>query len=179
MQSTLIRSLLKWQEQAHTVPSPDGTYIPVDGAIISPHVEIFRGGTAEGYPFYEAGGIVELCAVVSIAMPNCNPEVRDAPVNRPTVRQEYLWQLATKFAAVCAASQAAGARTLVLPDVGCGVYRNHPEDVGRAFGSVVHGQFSQAFDEIHIVASTQFADAAECTNFPWPLFVSFSKEPAR
>ena len=28
-------------------------HIPDDGALLSPHVEIFRGGTNEGYPFWE------------------------------------------------------------------------------------------------------------------------------
>eukprot|EP00928_Gymnodinium_smaydae_P028103 TRINITY_DN21529_c0_g1_i1.p1 TRINITY_DN21529_c0_g1~~TRINITY_DN21529_c0_g1_i1.p1 ORF type:complete len:297 (+),score=35.51 TRINITY_DN21529_c0_g1_i1:59-892(+) len=48
---------------------PWRAHLPVDGVLFSPHVEIFRGGTLDGYPFFDVAP-AELEAVVSVAMPN-------------------------------------------------------------------------------------------------------------
>ena len=162
MQSTLYLSLERAAElaSAQGVPSPaaadpprrrDGEpwrcHIPRDGVVLSPHVEFFRGDTSEGYPFspqtFEA-------TVVSVAMPNCAPNLEDAPVDVPNAL-EYEALLGQKFAALLGAAALEGADCLVMPDAGCGVYMNRPEEVGRAFGEAVRRRCPEAFAEIHLV----------------------------
>lgn len=174
MQSTLFQSLKVAKDQATRsgiLPPAsccpprkvDGSqwdcYIPEDGVVLSPNVEFFRGGTAEGYPFHPAAQCI--AAVVSVAMPNCNQRVRDAPTDAPRTRDAYLALLSKKFTAVLAAAVQAGAQSLVIPDAGCGVYENQPRDVGRAFGEALRWRFPGAFAEIHLVGQQAFADAAE------------------
>lgn len=158
VQSTLFCSL-----SVAAQVKPDGAapcrYIPEDGVVLSPHVEFFRGGTYDGYSF-EANP-VEICAIISVALPNCNPEVSDTPVDDFVDRSAYLDALLLRFAALCNAAMTVRARVLVLPDVGCGVYKNDPADVGNAFRSEVCKIFAGAFDEIHLVGSAAFVEAAK------------------
>jgi len=165
MQTTLYQSLKEVleQERASRVPPPAGSppapIIPVDGAVLSPMVEVFRGGTSDGYPFWTIP--VTICAVVSVAMPNCNPNVKDAPVDAPEDRAAYDSLLSRKFIAACTAAARSGATTLVLPDVGCGVYGNLPADVGSQFGKILKDRFSTTFKELHLVGLDDFCKAAE------------------
>jgi len=171
-QTTLYRSLVAAREIAkskgvqvsrHAVPPKPRhgvwqCHIPEGEVILSPKVEVFRGGTLEGYPFWDK--IVELSAVVSVAMPNCNPDVSDAPQDMPRDFGEYRSLLRKKFTAVCTAAALAGANVLVVPDLGCGVYRNDPQEVGAAFQDVIT---SFSFDEIHLTGSEEFARAARAS----------------
>jgi len=172
MQTTLFKSLLIAEDQAQNqdfAASPctehNGNeqghawqrHIPDDGVILSPDIEVFRGGTSEGYPFLRTP--VKLCAVVSVAMPNCNPNVRDAPCDRPAEPQVYTALLSLKFIALLTAAQRAGADVLVIPDVGCGVYGNDPRAVGSALGEVLHARCAASLREVHLVGSSEFASA--------------------
>eukprot|EP00418_Pyrodinium_bahamense_P083098 CAMPEP_0179055812 /NCGR_PEP_ID=MMETSP0796-20121207/23493_1 /TAXON_ID=73915 /ORGANISM="Pyrodinium bahamense, Strain pbaha01" /LENGTH=490 /DNA_ID=CAMNT_0020752475 /DNA_START=33 /DNA_END=1505 /DNA_ORIENTATION=+ len=171
--STLFKSLsvaknLARQQRvrppATCVPAcgPDGApwecHIPEDGVVLSPGVEFFRGPTSDGYPFRCSAERV--AAVVTVAMPNKSSKVKDAPVDTPAGRSEYLALLARKFAAVLAAVRAR-ASVLVVPDIGCGIFGNDPGDVGQAFGEAVNKGFSQTFAEIHLVGQPAFMEAAE------------------
>lgn len=174
MQSTLFQSLKVAKEQASRsgvlapascMPpfkldgSPWECYIPEDGVVLSPDVEFFRGGSSEGYPFLPKAQC--LTAVITLAMPNCNQRVRDAPVDAPSSRDAYFSLLVTKFTAVLSAAVQVGAQSLVIPDAGCGVYENKPRDVGHAFGESVRSRFPHSFSEIHLVGQPEFTDAAE------------------
>lgn len=134
-------------------------YIPEDGVVLSPCVEVFRGTTFEGYSFLESP--VMLAAVISVGLPNANERVRDAPVDKPDDIGDYRALLTKKFIALASAAQSVGARVLVMPDAGCGVYNNPREEVGKAFGSVIFDHFRHAFDEIHLVGDRRFCDVAE------------------
>jgi len=134
------------------------SYIPKDGAVLSPHVELFRGDDEDGYPFLPE--VLKLDAVVSIAMPNCNDQVSDAPVDKPDDPAEYMALLEAKFASMLYAAAESKALVLVVPDVGCGVYMNDPRTVGEAFGRTVINRCPRLFDEIHIVGSEEFAQSA-------------------
>mmetsp|Transcript_55307 Transcript_55307/g.131932 ORF Transcript_55307/g.131932 Transcript_55307/m.131932 type:complete len:623 (+) Transcript_55307:82-1950(+) len=174
MQSALLKSLHAAESKAKAagvkapsyavprLPRHGGEWhchVPEDGAILSPHVEVFRAGTTEGYPFLDEATC--LTAIVSIAMPNCNDRVRDAPYDKPPSPEAYRTLLQQKFTAMLAACLMANADTIVLPDVGCGVYGNDPEDVGFAFGRALASGFSHVFRDIHIVGGKEFAAAAE------------------
>lgn len=181
VRSTLFKSLAVAQEiaaeqgvvaPAHVDPGkgkgkhaggPWHCHIPVDGVVLSPHVEVFRGGSFEGYPFWSQP--VELAAIISVAMPNSNQAMADAPLDAPRDRQEYLDVIAEKFTAVLVAAARTGADVIVMPDVGCGVYGNNPTDVGRVLGEVVRKHFPDTFTEIHLVGKPAFADAAEAAAF--------------
>lgn len=125
--------------------------------MLSPDVEVFREGTHRGYEFLQKP--VKLCAVVSAAMPNCNPRLRDAPCDRPASEEAYHQLLTRKFDAVFEAALEAGADVLVIPDVGCGVYMNDPVAVGRALGQIAV-RFNGWFREIHVVGSSDFRASA-------------------
>jgi uncharacterized protein (TIGR02452 family) len=171
VQSTLYESLLRGCEMARdtNVLSPDWVeqgrweqYIPDDGVLMSPKVDIFRKGTREGYEFMDSPAMLE--AVVSVAMPNRNREMRDFPVDAHPDSDMYKQQLERKWRAVfTAAARYTKARTLVVPDAGCGVFRNDPHEVGVAFGKVLREEFATCFDEIVITGSDRFFQAAcEC-----------------
>jgi len=124
-------------------------HIPDDGAVLSPFVEVFRGGTDDGYAFAEAAVMLE--AIVSVAMPNLNDTMSDCPVDAPSDDQEYMLQVQRKWRAVfTAAARFTQADTLVVPDAGCGVYRNPPDQVGAVFGQVLRDEFSDCFKEVII-----------------------------
>jgi len=182
VQSTLYPSLLsaaRLAEQANVV-APDWVrpaqkvsgaswlqHIPDDGVVLSPYVEIFRGGTNDGYPFEEAAVMLE--GVVSVAMPNCNQRMSDSPVDAHPDPDEYKAQLRRKWRAVfTAASRYTQADTLVVPDAGCGVFRNPPDQVGIAFGEVLREEFSGCFKEVIITYpggrnGDTFAEFAQAT----------------
>jgi len=184
MQSTLFQSLEvagRKAEQEHIGPPPcvgpkrlqDGTeeswhcHVPVKGAILSPSVEFFRAGTNEGYTFQSEA--TEVCAIVSVAMPNCNPDMRDCPVDAPKDMDEYKGLLVDKCHALCAAALKSGATVLVVPDVGCGVYGNHATDVGAALGGVLGGAFKGVFQEVLLAGTSEFQRAVEMAAATWSL----------
>lgn len=104
-------------------------YIPIDGCIVSPHVEFFREGTQQGYRLLN--DVVELAAVVSVAMFNCNPSVRDSPIDAPKDQTAYEQGIRKKFEALVHGLAFSGADVIVFPDVGCGVFKNDPALCGR------------------------------------------------
>merc|ERR1712136_361224 len=134
-------------------------YIPSNGAIVSPLVEVFRTGTAEGYEFMAKPA--RLACVVSIAMYNMNASMKDAPVDAPVDDHEYDEGVRTKFRVALTAALGAEAVALVMPDVGCGVYQNSPERVGRLFGEVVRNEFWGHLKEIAVVGLPAFQDAVK------------------
>jgi len=171
MRSTLINSLkvaesTSCQPSVHCQPKmkapgvPWTCHIPETGCIISPDVEIFRGGTDLGYPFLPK--VVRL-PIISVAMPNRNPQVRDAPVDAPRDLRIYRELVFQKFETMLhAASDLLSGRpgVLVVPDLGCGAYGNDAVEVGRLLGEALKGH---SFLEIHLVGQASFADATEST----------------
>merc|ERR1712224_109459 len=103
-------------------------HIPEDGAILSPEVEVFRGTSSEGYPFRSKP--VCLAGVVSVAMPNCNWDCRDSPVDRPDIDGDYEMLLRAKCTAMFAAAELMSADVVVVPKIGCGVFKNDPRLIG-------------------------------------------------
>jgi len=157
IQSTLFESLEQIQEQilgAAAVHS-GRPYIPFDGAIISPSVEVFRHGSDEGYSFMDEPFTL---TVISMAMLNKNPSLRDAPVDAPEDPHEYDEAVRAKFVSTVSAAIMAGCTALVMPDVGCGVYQNPPDRVGRIFGEVLQ-QFWGEISEVAVVGMPDFKQA--------------------
>merc|ERR1711920_999448 len=113
----------------------------------------------EGYPFWKLPVRVE--AVVSIAMPNHNSGIRDAPVDAPHTHDALVLLLRRKFAAALEAAAEVRAAVVVVPDIGCGVYKNPPGTVGEVFGRVVREMFPRTFSEIHLVGSREFCQAVQ------------------
>ncbi|CAJ1450421.1 unnamed protein product, partial [Effrenium voratum] len=98
-------------------------------------VEVLRQGSAEGYQLL--GCVLELAAVISVAMFNRNPRVRDSPVDAPEDPAAYASGVRKKFLAVFHAAALCGAEVIVLPDVGCSVFQNDPAAVGRIAGQAL------------------------------------------
>merc|ERR1719362_1043675 len=122
-------------------------YIPDNGVVLSPSVEVFRGSYTTGYRFLPEA--VELAAVVSVAMPNCNPNVRDSPLDAPAKPEDYHALLCTKFRAALTAAAQVGASIVVTSAVGCGVFRNDSAAIGAALGKAI--QTLPASHRIHEV----------------------------
>lgn len=175
IQSTLFASLLEAEKQADRVqivpPSccmpakrNDGSewqrYVPDDGVIFSPYVEVFRQGSDAGYPFEKS--VIMLDAVISVAMPNCNERMSDAPIDAETTPAGYRTQLEQKWRAVLsAAAYYSEADTLVLPDAGCGVYRNQASTVGAALGLILRQEFDGRFARVILACPAgEFVQAA-------------------
>ena len=143
--------------------SPWVSHLPDDGVLLSPKVEVFRGGTNEGYPFLDEA--VKLEAVVSVAMPNRNAKMSDSPVDAHPEDEAYKTQLLQKWRAVLtAASCCLEATSLVVPDAGCGVFYNPPEEVGTSLGEVLK-EFNGRFKRVLVAfpggkAGEAFAEAA-------------------
>jgi len=67
-----------------------------------------------------------------------------------------------KFQNLLLAASEARSTTVIMPDVGCGVYGNDPSDIGRIFGEVLrNGPFWGHFQEVVLVGRDQFKDAVE------------------
>lgn len=162
LQSTLYLSLHKASRGGNRRSTKDkDCYIPENAAVLSPHVEVFRGGTNDGYEFWPQDRVRCLAAFVSVAMPNLNERVHDSPLEKDIPKDAYLDLIAKKCTAVLAAAAQAGCTCLVVPDMGCGVFRNDPVIVGRIFGQCASSPcFHNQFSEIHLCGSNAFSDAA-------------------
>jgi len=167
MQTTLHPSIAQARLEALAAAgAEDGeeshfAYIPRDGAVLSPRVELFREGTSQGYPFMQRP--VELAAVISVAMFNKNPAVGDAPLDAPEDLNLYEQIVADKFRSVLAAAVSAGASALVMCDVGCGVYMNDPAIVGRVFGEVLYREYWGRLRDVALCGKVEFQATVEKT----------------
>eukprot|EP00931_Biecheleriopsis_adriatica_P076765 TRINITY_DN50440_c0_g1_i1.p1 TRINITY_DN50440_c0_g1~~TRINITY_DN50440_c0_g1_i1.p1 ORF type:complete len:665 (+),score=89.95 TRINITY_DN50440_c0_g1_i1:36-1997(+) len=132
-------------------------HIPTDGCIVSPHVEIFRGNTDQGYFLH--GRTVPLAAVVSVAMFNKNRRVRDAPIDAPEDAREYEDGVRKKFTAMLHGAALSGADAIIIPDVGCGVFQNDPKQCGRICGDVLFN-YSSYFRRVVFTGKEEFYRAA-------------------
>lgn len=160
VQTPLFESLLSVRRQAFPDASdsePGAMYIPVDGCIVSPKVEVFRQGSGDGYTFMESPAL--LGALVSVAMFNRNDRLRDAPVDAPGSDEEYNSAVKAKLRAVLAGAVQADCDAVVIPDVGCGVYKNDPKVVGRLLGELVRQEFWGQLKEVIVVGSQAFKDS--------------------
>jgi len=131
MQSTLYFSLHEAKRRAEE--KGHRSHIPRKGAVLTPDTCVFREGTAAGYAPRRP---VWLAAVVSVSMPNQNQSVHNTPVDR-SVGWAYEQLLESKWAAVLLCLAKVHAEILVVPDAGCGVYKNDPSKVGRALGNAL------------------------------------------
>lgn len=135
-------------------------YIPRDGVVLSPLVEVFREGSDKGYPFFLQGP-ERLAAVIGVAMFNRNQCVGDAPLDAPSDSGEYEQVVREKFRSTLLAAKASQCTALVVPDVGCGVYRNDPRIVGRIFGEVLREEFRDDFQEVATCGGKEFQTAVK------------------
>lgn len=165
-QSTLYQSLQRAKE-LWGIGLQMGTYkndwpahdqhIPTDGVIVSPGVEIFRGGTDQGYKVHT--NAVAVAAVVSVAMYNKNHSVRDAPVDAPKDAKAYEDGIRKKFTAMIHGAALSSADAIIIPDVGCGVFHNDPRDCGRVVGEVLAG-YQSRFKSVVFTGDPAFYKAA-------------------
>jgi len=133
-------------------------YIPYDGVVLSPKVEVFRDGSDLGYPFLDKAQVLD--AVISVAMFNKNPKMSDCPVDAPGDNGDYEEAVSQKFRSLLSCAVQARCSALVMPDVGCGVYENDPDVVGRLFGRVLRSEFWGHLREVALVGKPEFQNAA-------------------
>eukprot|EP00403_Amphidinium_massartii_P021488 CAMPEP_0178389928 /NCGR_PEP_ID=MMETSP0689_2-20121128/10381_1 /TAXON_ID=160604 /ORGANISM="Amphidinium massartii, Strain CS-259" /LENGTH=666 /DNA_ID=CAMNT_0020010417 /DNA_START=64 /DNA_END=2061 /DNA_ORIENTATION=+ len=132
-------------------------HIPADGCILSPSVEIFRGSTDQGYHAFTKS--IPVAAVVSVAMFNKNRGVRDAPVDAPSDSKEYEDGVLKKFTAMLHAAALSGADSIIIPDVGCGVFQNDPAVCGKILGQALH-KYRTRFKRAVFTGNDKFFTAA-------------------
>lgn len=154
MQSTLYPSLEKVVAECKGA-SP--SHIPEDGSIVSPGVEIFRRGSDQGYPLHQA--TVPIAAVISVAMYNLNEKVRDAPVDAPKDTALYQQRTKDKLKVAVHGAVFAGADVFLMPDVGCGVFENDPNILGKLAGQVLK-EYSGYFKKVVFTGKQEFCDSA-------------------
>lgn len=131
MQSSLYPSLEKAAAEARR--RGESTHIPDDGVLVSRNVVVFRSGTADQYRSIHP---VMLAGVVSVAMPNLNPDVNSTPVDRRSF-EDYQRLVEHKWAMVLEGAAEVEANILVVTDAGCGVFQNDPATVGRLLGAAL------------------------------------------
>jgi uncharacterized protein (TIGR02452 family) len=131
--STLFTSL----KEVSTSEDASGSYIPENGVILSEGVEFFRGEANEGYPFLADKWVA---TVISVAMPNLNPSVKDSPVSEFKSAAEYDSCIWAKWRAVMAATGRANVEALCICDAGCGVFQNEALTVGKLLGKTLRSR---------------------------------------
>jgi len=132
-------------------------YIPYKGCVISPKVEILRKSGDFGYKVIKRP--MALQALISLAAFNCNPLVNDAPLDAPTSYAEYITALKEKLLVGIVAAMSTGADTLIIPDIGCGVFANDPVVTGKCLQEtllVTYGYFKR----IVLLGKKAFVDSA-------------------
>lgn len=163
VQSTLFKSIKSEEDQflKDKPPARHGefrAYIPEDGVVLSPSVEVFRTGSGDGYSFLKEP--VQLAAILSIGMYNKNGKMSDCPVDAPSTKVAYNEGVKQKFRSAFVAALEAGTRCLVIPDVGCGVYGNDAAEVGIQLGKLLRQEFWGQFQEVVLVGKPEFGKAA-------------------
>jgi len=89
---------------------------------------------------------------------NKNHRVSDSPLDAPDDREEYMKHMRDTFCAVLHAARMCKATTAVIPDAGCGVFKNEAEDVGQALGEAIMLN-SEGISDILITGRRDFYDA--------------------
>jgi uncharacterized protein (TIGR02452 family) len=133
--STLFASLRPSSASEENFAS--GSYIPENGVILSEGVEFFRGETGDGYPFLMEKWVA---SVISVAMPNLNPRVRDSPVAEFKSSSDYENLIWAKWRAVLMAAEQSKAEALCICDAGCGVFQNEASTVGWLLGKTLRSR---------------------------------------
>eukprot|EP00928_Gymnodinium_smaydae_P039344 TRINITY_DN26896_c0_g1_i1.p1 TRINITY_DN26896_c0_g1~~TRINITY_DN26896_c0_g1_i1.p1 ORF type:complete len:1045 (+),score=195.32 TRINITY_DN26896_c0_g1_i1:159-3293(+) len=136
-------------------------HIPDDSCILSPAVDIFRAQTDEGYQLLPTP--VPLAGVISVAMFNRNPSITDSPLDSPADPATYVEKTRARLRSVVAASRELNAEVLVVPDVGCGVFRNDPALVGGCFGAILASESSHLQQVVLVSANGRFVEACQRT----------------
>eukprot|EP00441_Pelagodinium_beii_P015621 CAMPEP_0197668126 /NCGR_PEP_ID=MMETSP1338-20131121/68325_1 /TAXON_ID=43686 ORGANISM="Pelagodinium beii, Strain RCC1491" /NCGR_SAMPLE_ID=MMETSP1338 /ASSEMBLY_ACC=CAM_ASM_000754 /LENGTH=98 /DNA_ID=CAMNT_0043247487 /DNA_START=8 /DNA_END=300 /DNA_ORIENTATION=- len=92
-----------------------------------------------------------------------NARVHDSPLDAPRNFDEYCAKVKDKFRSVVAAARELGAKVLVCPDVGCGVFANDPEVLGTLFGEVLRERPPRpdALTEVVLTGQASFAEAVQ------------------
>lgn len=112
-----------------------GYHIPRGGAIYIPHLQVFRGNEASGYPFLEDP--VEL-ASIAIAAPDLNPDhYRGKPLPCKPNSEDHANWLDQIIEAMLAVAYNNGHDAVVLSAIGCGAYNNDPKFVASRFANVL------------------------------------------
>jgi len=155
MQSDLFFSLQ--QAESLAIRQSFDIHIPTYGAVLSRRVKVFRHGTEQGYRSFEAAP-VEI-SVLSVSMPNLNRAVQDSPQDQGDANTR--WTLfSRKWDAVLKGAMSTGARILIIPDAGCGVFQNDSREVGAALGYVLR-RYAEAgcFKKVIVTGSPGFYHA--------------------
>lgn len=123
--STLYPCQTKFMQDFYEVNRQQKSLLYTDHMIYSPRVPVIRSDT---------GGLLAtpyLLSILTVPAPNAGAikDPADASQLLPTLRRraEYVLAAAHHF----------GHRTLILGAWGCGVFRNDPYEVARAFGDLV------------------------------------------
>lgn len=178
-QSTLFLSLQRAQRLAYDCNLVDAkglpVHIPETGCVLSPNVEIFREGLAHGYAPCEEGSVV-LAGVVTVAMPNMNPNALFNPVEwRLRPQREQL--IENKMHCMLQAAEMVEADVLVVSDIGCGEFANDPRSIGATLG-VVLSRYPGHFRELVICGGQRFFDAV-CEGVGPGFLVSHTGKPRK
>ncbi len=105
--------------------------IPLNGAIYTPYVQVFRGNRDSGYAFMEKPVTV---AAISVAAPDLNPN--HFPDRQPEINPrspEYDTVMLNKICATLRIAVIKGHDSIVLSALGCGAFKNNPNRVAHLF----------------------------------------------
>jgi uncharacterized protein (TIGR02452 family) len=181
-QTTLYASLEKAQElwdigeksgiyrRSPGLPTNFHQHIPTDGCIVSPMVEIFRSNSDQGYFVHDK--TVTVASVISVAMYNKNKHMKDAPVDAPKDQHDYEEGLRKKMIAMIHGAALSKADSIIIPDIGCGVFHNDPKIVGRICGEVLLTYKSYFKRAVFTGGKDFYSAASQALNNPSTGFVA-------
>lgn len=122
-------------ENAHLSQQMRGTYhIPQTGVVYTPHLQVFRGNEADGYPFLDQPRILSAIAVAAYDLnPGHGPNGRTIDPRTAA----YSTGMKEKIKSFLRAAILEGHDAVVLGALGCGAFRNNPRVVAQLFRDVL------------------------------------------
>eukprot|EP00397_Hematodinium_sp_SG-2012_P004161 GEMP01004172.1.p1 GENE.GEMP01004172.1~~GEMP01004172.1.p1 ORF type:complete len:1001 (+),score=168.41 GEMP01004172.1:36-3038(+) len=133
-------------------------HLPVQGVVLSPDVEVFRKKADSGYAFMLEKST--LAGIISMAAFNRNPKIADSPEDAPKDKEEYVSKLTDKWRSAVVGAIKLDSEVLVIPDVGCGVFKNDPVITGDCLGVILH-EFDGYFREVILLGKELFTQNAK------------------
>lgn len=97
---------------------------------------------------------------------NKNSTIKHTPVDAPKKEQDYIAGIEAKFETLFDAADRFGVETLIIPDIGCGVFGNKPHKVGGCLSRVIGRRVGGTVKKVILTGDAEFQRAARMEKGP-------------
>ncbi len=104
--------------------------VPIQGALLTPQVPVFRYGPERGYAYRDPFYVDVIASAAYICIPGQS--------NRPADDAHYEAGTKQKMRLQCRAAIQNGNDSLLLGAFGCGAFRNAPEEIAQWYADVLN-----------------------------------------